>query len=112
MKGIDSFTGNEHFIAGIVFLSKYDIDQRFFGLSERCPNVFAVNKENPSDRINEHHPVTIRTTMAGISGKDGVKGRNSGGLNSDKGGDNQIGTAIRILAEVIATDASLLTVFR
>jgi len=57
LKGIDSFTGNEHFIASIVFLSKYDIDQRFFGLSERCPNVFAVNKENPSDRINEHHPV-------------------------------------------------------
>jgi len=50
--------------------------------------------------------------MAGVPGKGGVKGRNSGGLNSDKGGDNQIGTAIRILAEVIATDASLLTVFR
>ena len=35
---------NEHFIASIVFQSKYLPITVFSALSERCPNVFAVNK--------------------------------------------------------------------
>ena len=47
-----------------------------------------MNKENPSDRINDHHPVTIRITVAGISGKGGVKGRSGppGNQNAFKHG--------------------------
>jgi len=40
----NSLTRDEHFIANIVFQSKYPIYLHFFALFERCPNVLAVNK--------------------------------------------------------------------
>ena len=75
-RGFLSTTRNEHFITNIVFLSKYFIYHCFFGSVRKMSECFSPStNENYSDRMNENHPVRFGVTMAGISGKGGIKGR-------------------------------------
>jgi hypothetical protein len=66
---------DEHFIASIVFLSKYPIYHLFLVLAERCPNVF--RSEQTKICLIELTKIILRrfrVAMAGIPGQKWTQG--------------------------------------